>query len=92
MTTYEPPAGLVEELSSKVHEAWMVQKRLDGIESQPSALGFEQMVPYRDLPNHLQELDRVTVRACLAAVHEAGYRVVPAEEAGARTTASWASG
>jgi hypothetical protein len=68
---------LVEAISEKVHEDWMAKKLADGITSRPSADGVEQMVPYGDLPDHLKELDRVTVRAVLSALDAAGYGVAP---------------
>lgn len=35
------------------------------------------MLPYADLPEHIKEYDRVTVRAVLGAIDEAGYRLWP---------------
>jgi hypothetical protein len=58
----------IEVVAAKVHEAWMQTKRAQGITSRPAADGTEQMVPYADLPDALQELDRSTVRAVYAAI------------------------
>jgi hypothetical protein len=58
----------IELVAAKVHEAWMETKRAQGITSRPAADGTEQMVPYADLPDALQELDRSTVRAVYAAI------------------------
>lgn len=70
MTADDPrPAGeaqLVERVAADVHAAWMNAKRVQGITSRPSVDGIEQMVPYEQLPDHIKELDRATVRAVLA--------------------------
>jgi hypothetical protein len=58
--------ALIEQVAADVHAAWIDAKRAQGITSRPSSDGIEQMVPYADLPDHLQELDRATVRAVLA--------------------------
>lgn len=63
MTTTE---SLLDRIAADVHAAWIETKRAQGITSRPSADGVEQMVPYDQLPGHLQELDRATVRAVLA--------------------------
>ena len=60
----------IEKVAAKVHEAWMDEKRRQGITSRPSADGEEQMVPYEELSNKLQEYDRATVRAVYAAIEE----------------------
>lgn len=56
---------LIEAVAADVHAAWMEAKLAQGITSRPSSDGIEQMVPYEDLPDHLKELDRATVRAVL---------------------------
>jgi hypothetical protein len=57
---------VVETIAAEVHQAWVEAKVAQGVTSRPSADGIEQMVPYEQLPDHLQELDRATVRAVLA--------------------------
>ena len=38
------------------------------------------MLPYNDLPEHIKEYDRVTVRAVLAAIEDEGYAVQGKQE------------
>ena len=61
----------IEVVSAEVHQAWIDAKLAQGIKSRPAADGTEQMVPYADLPDALQELDRSTVRAVYAAIKRA---------------------
>ena len=61
----------VEEVSSKVHEAWMDSKRAQGITSRQSETGEELMVPYEQLSEPAKELDRGTVRAVYEAIRAA---------------------
>lgn len=58
----------IETVAAEVHQAWIETKLAQGITSRPSSDGIEQMVPYAELPDHLQELDRATVRAVYAAI------------------------
>lgn len=58
----------IEQVAAKVHQAWIATKLAQGITSRPSADGIEQMVPYEELPEHLKELDRSTVKAVYAAI------------------------
>jgi hypothetical protein len=58
-------ADLIEAVAADVHAAWIEAKKAQGITSRPSSDGIEQMVPYAELPDHLKELDRATVRAVL---------------------------
>lgn len=58
----------IETVSAKVHEAWMESKRAQGVTSRLSEKGEELMVPYEQLSNEAQELDRGTVRAVYAAI------------------------
>lgn len=68
--------AFVEMLSASVHEAWVAAQRANGHTSAVSRLtGEEQMVPYAELSEGVKEYDRVTVRAVLAAIHAAGYRL-----------------
>jgi hypothetical protein len=60
----------VEEVSAKVHEAWMEAKRRAGITTRKSESGEEQMVPYEQLSEDAKELDRSTVRAVYDAIRE----------------------
>lgn len=57
---------IIEAIAADVHAAWVEAKLEQGITSRLSADGVEQMVTYEDLPDHLRELDRATVRAVLA--------------------------
>lgn len=61
----------IETVSAQVHEAWMESKRAQGVTSRPSEKGEELMVPYEQLSNEAQELDRGTVRAVYAAIEAA---------------------
>ena len=61
----------IEEVSAKVHEAWMDAKRAQGITSRQSETGEELMVPYEQLSEPAKELDRATVRAVYEAIHAA---------------------
>jgi hypothetical protein len=58
----------VEEVSAKVHEAWMDAKRSRGVTSRQSESGEELMVPYAELSEEAKELDRSSVRAVYAAI------------------------
>lgn len=58
----------VEEVSAKVHEAWMEAKRRAGITTRKSESGEEMMVPYDQLSEELKDLDRSTVRAVYDAI------------------------
>lgn len=58
----------VEEVSAKVHEAWMEAKRSQGFTSRKSESGEDLMVPYEQLSEDAKELDRSTVRAVYAAI------------------------
>ena len=58
----------IEETASLIHAAWVESKLAQGVTSRLSSDGIEQMVPYAQLPDHLKELDRATVRAVYAAI------------------------
>jgi hypothetical protein len=58
----------VEEVSSKVHEAWMEAKRRAGVSTRKSEAGEELMVPYEQLSEEAKELDRSSVRAVYDAI------------------------
>jgi hypothetical protein len=58
----------IELVAAKVHEAWVETKLAQGVTSRLSSDGVEQMIPYNDLPDHLKELDRATVKAVYAAI------------------------
>jgi hypothetical protein len=60
----------VEEVSSKVHEAWMEAKRRAGVTTRKSESGEELMVPYEQLSEEAKELDRSSVRAVYDAIRE----------------------
>jgi len=62
----------VDEVSARVHEAWMESKRRAGVTSRKLEGGEELMVPYADLSEQAKELDRATVRAVYAAIGAAG--------------------
>jgi hypothetical protein len=67
-----PPAlPDIELVSAKVHEAWMVTKHGQGVESRKSEAGEELMRPYDELSESAKDLDRGTVRAVYAAIEEA---------------------
>lgn len=56
----------LEATARAVHAAWIEGKLAQGITTRPSSCGVEQMVEYALLPDHIQELDRSTVRAVYA--------------------------
>lgn len=58
----------IEDVAAEVHLAWIQTKLAQGITSRRAADGTEQMVPYTELPDHLKELDRSTVRAVYVAI------------------------
>ncbi|MFL6282299.1 MAG: RyR domain-containing protein [Pyrinomonadaceae bacterium] len=60
----------IEEVSAKVHEAWMEAKRARGFTSRRSESGEELMVPYEQLSEDAKELDRSSVRAVYDAIRE----------------------
>ena len=67
MTTDLPD---VEEVSARVHDAWMAAKRARGVTSRKSEAGEELMVPYDQLSEEAKELDRSSVRAVYDAIRE----------------------
>jgi hypothetical protein len=69
MTTPELPD--IEVVSAKVHEAWMDSKRAQGPTSRRSETGEGLMVPYEQLSEPAEELDRASVRAVYAAIRAA---------------------
>ena len=58
----------IEEVSAKVHEAWMDAKRARGVTTRKSESGEELMVPYAELSEEAKELDRSSVRAVYEAI------------------------
>ena len=58
----------VEEVSAKVHEAWMAAKRRAGVTTRKSESGEELMAPYEQLSEEAKDLDRSTVRAVYDAI------------------------
>jgi Lar family restriction alleviation protein len=71
------PLPDVELVAAAVHQAWIDAKRAAGIQSRPAADGREQMVPYAELDDDLQELDRATVKAVYAAIAAARPQAQP---------------
>jgi hypothetical protein len=59
-----------EEVSARVHEAWMAAKRRAGFTTRKSESGEELMVPYEQLSEEAKDLDRSTVRAVYEAIRE----------------------
>lgn len=68
MFNNKPVLPPLEAVAKQVHQAWIEAKLAQGITSRPASCGTEQMVDYDLLPDHLQELDRATVRAVYAAI------------------------
>ena len=58
----------IEAVSAAVHDAWMVSKRAQGVQSRKAEDGEELMAPYAALSERAKELDRGTVRAVYAAI------------------------
>lgn len=80
---------LIETLSDHVHQAWMKEKLRQGFADHPRSVDesgrgcctaemhHTDMLPYADLPESIKDYDRVTVRAVLAGIESAGYRLWP---------------
>lgn len=66
----------IELVSAKVHEAWMVSKRAQGVTTRKAEDGEELMAPYEVLSEKAKELDRSTVKAVYAAI-EASQKDAP---------------
>jgi len=66
---------VVEEVSAAVHDQWMQTKRDQGVTTRKAEDGEELMVPYGQLSAKAKDLDRGSVRAVLAALDVAGYRL-----------------
>jgi hypothetical protein len=64
----------VEEVSAKVHDAWMEAKRARGFTSRKSESSEELMVPYEQLSEEAKELDRFSARAVYDAIRAAVER------------------
>lgn len=60
----------IEEVSAKVHEAWMNGKKVKGITTRKSESGEELMVPYSELSESAKDLDRGSVQAVYIAINE----------------------
>lgn len=60
----------IEEVSAKVHEAWMESKRKQGIMTRKLESGEELMVPYSELSEEAKDLDRITVVTVYNALRE----------------------
>lgn len=60
----------IETVSDEMHEAWMKQKRANGITTRKSEDGEELMVPYAQLSEKAKDLDRAGVRAVYAAIEK----------------------
>jgi RyR domain-containing protein len=78
ITHRRPMDDIIEQVSAKVHEDWMNGKRAKGIESRKSETGEELMVPYAELSDAAQELDRSTVRTVLSALPALGFSITTA--------------
>lgn len=63
---------IIEAVSAKVHENWMVAKRAAGVTSRKLESGEELMVPYSELSEQAKDLDRGTVKTVLAACVDLG--------------------
>ena len=68
----------IELVAAKVHEAWMDEKRRQGITTRPAEDGTEQMVPYEELPEHIKDYDRALVRTVYTALTEVVHEPNPA--------------
>ena len=65
---------LIEQVSAKVHEAWMESKKAKGIHSRKSEKGEELMVSYAQLSEEAKDLDRGSVKAVLEALNKVEAR------------------
>lgn len=81
--------NVVEQLAEQVHNAWWGEKKRQGFHSpndcpniQTACGKFEKhcpkchsdMYPYQELPEHVKEYERVTVRTVLKALEEFGVK------------------
>lgn len=72
-------AELLEAVSEKVHNAWMDAKRAKGVTTRKlDTTGEELLRPYAELSEEAKDLDRGSVRATLAGITAAGYRLTRA--------------
>lgn len=81
----------LEAISEQIHIAWMEEKQRQGFAAHPwddrypgaclcdlpKERHHPDMLPYADLPEHVQEYDRVTARAAIKGVEAAGFQIVP---------------
>jgi adenylate cyclase len=83
---------LIEHMAEAIHLAWMAEKHRQGYADHPWPLDWRigvdhacglsatrhhpDMLPYADLAENVKAYDRVTARAALTAVMQAGYRLV----------------
>ncbi|MBW3540294.1 MAG: Ryanodine receptor Ryr [Planctomycetes bacterium] len=86
----ELPTGigsLVERLAKHNHDVWARQRLKDGWSFGPVRNDDRKehpcLVPYADLPESEKDYDRKTALEALKAIVALGYRIVPADEAGA---------
>src|SRR4051812_16939877 len=80
---------LLEALAERSHIGWMEEKQRQGYADHVRSIDANgigcctnekhhpDMLPYAELPEHIKEYDRVTVRGVLDGIEAAGYRVVP---------------
>ena len=59
---------LLEQVSARVHEAWMKTRRSKGVTTRLSESGEELMVPYEQLSEAAKDLDRRSLRTVLDAL------------------------
>lgn len=66
---------LIEIGAATVHQRWVEHQRSLGYTSRLSPTGEELMASYEELSEAARELDRVTVRAVLAALGDIGAAI-----------------
>jgi hypothetical protein len=69
----------VEQLAEREHLRWVADRRASGwtrgAERDPAGRVTPYLVPYRDLPEEIRELDRDAVRSIPALLHEVGLAI-----------------
>ena len=61
----------VEDVAREIHVAWCERLTAEGVVSRPAPAGFEQLVPWPDLPEEGRELNRLLVRRVYQAIFRA---------------------
>jgi|GEM_PF-2039320 len=64
---------IIEPVAAAVHNSWMAEKRMQGVDDKRSETGENLLVPYDQLSEDAKDLDRVLVRSVIGALLGLGY-------------------